>query len=257
MPVSERTITVRFSSLINDVMCLIALPGIVLMIVSNELTFASFDYRETYMTYLIKLTITLSTIALIGLILYYHYLSLQFFCVNNCIQHWYIALTPNRLIQMIVEISICLIHPFPRKVFSDYRSPSSLNINATSIAASPISLSFIPLDVALGLPSTCEPVLVFYKLITLFLVSVCPFISPMPCHHPSFTIPARFFIAITWKSQSSAYRLLLHCQSVSRAVARILLNSLCSFNILHSLENRNEQNALGKRKKSEATDPRK
>jgi hypothetical protein len=139
-------------------MCLIGLPGIILMIIENELTFVSFDHRETYVTYLLKLIITISTIALIGLIVYYHYLNLKLFCVNNCVQHWYIALTPKRLIQIMVEISICLIHPFPRPLSShNYQhEPWSTTGNVTFITATPISFSFIPLDVALGLPSKYE-----------------------------------------------------------------------------------------------------
>ena len=115
----DRTKTCRCSSLVNDIMCFIAVPGIILMIIENELTFVSFDHRETNMTFLLKLIITISTIALLGLIIYYHYLNLKLFCVNNCIQHWYIALTPKRLIQIIAEISICLIQSFPSQLSPD------------------------------------------------------------------------------------------------------------------------------------------
>ena len=151
----DRTETCHCSSLVNDIMCFIAVPGIILMIIENELTFVSFDHRETYMTFLLKLIITISTIALLGLIIYYHYLNLKLFCVNNCIQHWYIALTPKRLIQIIAEISICLIHPFP------------VNFLLTTIGTShgaPISFSFIPLGVALGLPSKYESCLLAFDM---------------------------------------------------------------------------------------------
>lgn len=139
-------------------MCFIGLSGIVLMVVENELTFVSFDHRQTYITHMIKLLITISTIVLLGLIIFYHYLSLKYFCVNNAIQHWYIALTPKRLVQIAVEIFICLIHPFPRGFSSDHHPQNSLdnsNLNSTVMAPVSISLSFIPLDVALGLPSKC------------------------------------------------------------------------------------------------------
>ena len=139
-------------------MCFIGLSGIVLMVVENELTFVSFDHRETYTTHMIKLLITISTIGLLGLIIYYHYLSLKYFCVNNAIHHWYIALTPKRLVQIAIEILICVIHPFPRGLSPGYHPPNSLdnsNLNSTVMTPASISLSFIPLDVALGLPSKC------------------------------------------------------------------------------------------------------
>ena len=158
LSVSHQTMDFRCSSLVSDITCFIGLSGIVLMVVENELTFVSFDHHETYVTYLIKLMITISTIALVGLIIYYHYLSLKFFCVNNSIQHWYIALTPRRLIQIVVEICICLVHPVPRGFSPNYQpqDPLNANLSMTLTTATPISLSFITLDIALGLPSKDE-----------------------------------------------------------------------------------------------------
>jgi len=141
---------VIFSSLVNDIMCFIGLLGIVLMILENELTFVSFEHRETCSTWFIKLIITFSTVILIGLIVFYHYLNLKLFCVNNGIQYWYVALTCTKTIQIIVEILICAIHPVPRGL----SAPHDLNdVNSTIFTSNPIPSSFLPIDVALGLPS--------------------------------------------------------------------------------------------------------
>nr|ACD54734.1 small conductance calcium-activated potassium channel-like protein [Adineta vaga] len=140
-------------SLVNDIMCFIALLGIVLMIWENELTFVSSDHLETNMTWSIKLIITLSTIVLIALIIYYHYLDMVLFSVNKSLQYWYVALTRSRFILIIIEILICAIHPFPRGFLNNYESVSNLNnITATLSPSGTIPLSFIPIDVALGLP---------------------------------------------------------------------------------------------------------
>jgi hypothetical protein len=143
-----------FSSKVNDVVCFIALSGIVLMIVENEITFRSFDYHETYITSLIKLIITISTIILVSLIIYYHYQNAKLYCVNNSIQNWYVALTRAKIIQILVEVLICSIHPFPRGffVYRDLRSEMN-NLNSTASLSVPVALSFVPMDVALGLPS--------------------------------------------------------------------------------------------------------
>ncbi|UJR17545.1 hypothetical protein I4U23_004441 [Adineta vaga] len=140
-------------SIVNDIMCFIALLGIVLMIWENELTFVSSDHLETNMTWSIKLIITLSTIVLIALIIYYHYLDMVLFSLNKSLQYWYVALTRSRFILIIIEILICAIHPFPRGFLNNYESVSNLNnITATLSPSGTIPLSFIPIDVALGLP---------------------------------------------------------------------------------------------------------
>ena len=144
----------NFSSKVNDVVCFIALSGIVLMIVENEITFRSFNYHETYITSLIKLIITISTIILVSLIIYYHYQNAKLYCVNNSIQNWYVSLTRAKIIQIIVEILICSIHPFPREfsLYHDLKSEMN-NVNSTVSLSEPVARSFVPTDVTLGLPS--------------------------------------------------------------------------------------------------------
>ena len=135
-------------------MCLIALSGIALMILANELSFTSLDHHEKNINWFIKLIITLSTTILILLIIYYHYLNMLLYSVNNSLQYWYVAVTRSKMIQIIIEIFICAIHPFPRGFLNQYEFVSKFNdVKLTISPSGIISLSFIPLDVALGLPS--------------------------------------------------------------------------------------------------------
>jgi hypothetical protein len=135
-------------------MCLIALPGIALMIVTNELTFASLDHHETNVTWFLKLIMTISTIVLISLLIYYHYLDMVLYSVNNSLQYWYVGLTASQITQIIIEVLICAIHPFPRG-FPDYNQLGlkQNNVNSTVFVSGKIPLSFISTDVVLGLPS--------------------------------------------------------------------------------------------------------
>ncbi|CAF1252990.1 unnamed protein product [Adineta ricciae] len=139
--------------LVNDIMCVLALSGIALMILTNEIYFTTLPHHQTSITWFIKLIITLSTITLICLIVYYHYLDMLLFSVNKSLQYWYVALTRPRVTQIIVEIIICAIHPFPHS-FSHYNYlPSQLTHDkSTDPVPATIPLSFIPIDVALGLP---------------------------------------------------------------------------------------------------------
>lgn len=136
-------------------MCLLALIGIILMIIENEITFSLPNHHQTHTTTFIKWIITFSTLLLILLIFYYHYLNLRLYCVNNAIQHWYVALSKARIVQIIVEILICIIHPVPHGFFTDHNTiddPSS-SLNSTVGVTTSVPLTYIPIDVALGLPS--------------------------------------------------------------------------------------------------------
>lgn len=139
----------------NDFMCFFALVGIILMIIENEITFSVHKHHDTHTTTFIKWIITFSTLFLILLVFYYHYLNMRLYCVNNAIQHWYVALSKARIIQIIVEVLICIIHPVPRRFFTDHHTIDDLSVplNSTIGVTTSVPLSYIPIDVALGLPS--------------------------------------------------------------------------------------------------------
>ncbi|CAF3937233.1 unnamed protein product, partial [Rotaria sp. Silwood2] len=141
---------------VNDIMCVVGLLGIILMIVENEITFTHVDHRDNLASWIVKLIITISTIILIGLVIYYHYFDISLYCINNSIEYWLVGLTRRKLGLMILEILLCSIHPIPRH-FPNYAYPenektnSNLTMTNRSTLTS-ISLKYIPLDVALGLP---------------------------------------------------------------------------------------------------------
>ncbi|CAF3806436.1 unnamed protein product [Rotaria magnacalcarata] len=141
---------------VNDIMCAVSFLGIILMIIDNEIAFARFDHHETISTWLLKLTITISSMVLIGLVLYYHYYEINLYCANNSIEHWRVGLTGKKLLSIILEIVICSIHPIPRHFPIGQYSHDERNIvNSTKSyqsTAIPIALTYVPVDVALGLP---------------------------------------------------------------------------------------------------------
>ncbi|CAF3538674.1 unnamed protein product [Rotaria sp. Silwood1] len=137
-------------------MCVLGLLGIILMILDNELTFAHIDHHDTIFNWFVKLTITISTVFLIGLVLYYHYYDISLYCVNNSIEHWCVGLTGRKIVLIVLEIVICAVHPIPRHFPIDqYPRDVRNNANSTKFYQStpiPISLTYVPVDVALGLP---------------------------------------------------------------------------------------------------------
>ena len=96
---------------VSDIMCIIAMLGLVLMIIDTELRF----YQSN--TFLINLTrplISISTMVLVGLLIYYHALDIRLYAINNHIADWRVTITIRALLFIMCEILLCAIHPFPR-----------------------------------------------------------------------------------------------------------------------------------------------
>ena len=117
------------------------------MIYANELTFTRVNHNDTQISWSIKIIITITTIFLILLLVYYHYLDLKLYSIQNSFPTLCIALTKTKFGWIIFEILICAIHPIPRSY--PLNDPEEFRTNATY----PHSLSQISIDVLLGLPS--------------------------------------------------------------------------------------------------------
>ncbi|CAF4025885.1 unnamed protein product [Rotaria sordida] len=141
-------------TLVSNLMSSLAIVGIILMIIENELTFARVNKEDTKVSWSLKLIITITTVILLALIFYYHYLDMNLYSYRNMLEDWRIELTNRKILLIILEISICAVHPIPRS----YPQSNSEKINLTSIQSdssspNPYSLSYTAVDVGLGLPS--------------------------------------------------------------------------------------------------------
>lgn len=96
---------------VNDIMCIIAMLGLVLMIIDTELRF---NQTNTSMIAIIRPLISISTIILLWLVMYYHVLDIRLYAINNHIADWRVTLTIRAILLIMCEIVICAIHPFPR-----------------------------------------------------------------------------------------------------------------------------------------------
>lgn len=187
-------------------MCVLSLLGIILMIIDNELTFAHVDHHETIYNWFVKFTITISTILLIGLILYYHYYEINLYCVNNSIECWSVGLTARKIVLVILEIVICAIHPIPRTLPIHHSLKHETNTTNSTLLyqpkSVPISLTYIPIDVALSLPSKLlMPLFSRNKRSVMLAISVRSTLFMVSFHYTSFTFGSEYIIAITWISQ--------------------------------------------------------
>lgn len=130
-------------------MCTLGLFGVVLMIIENELYFRNLYHKQTVLSFFIKSSITISTIILLICIIYYKYLDLTLFTVNNSLNSIRIGLTGEKQLIIIFELIVCSIHPFPRH----FPYTSETILNKTSSRPHPDRLTSIDTDLALGLPS--------------------------------------------------------------------------------------------------------
>ncbi len=119
------------------------------MIIANELTFNRVDNQDTKGSWWCKLIITISTVILLVLLGYYHYLDLKLYSNQNSLEDHRIGLTNKRICLIVIELIICAVHPMPRSY--PYSNPPKIDVDAIDITPHP--LSYTAIDVGLGLPS--------------------------------------------------------------------------------------------------------
>jgi hypothetical protein len=95
---------------LNDIMCIIALFGLVLMIIDTELRL---NEVNTIMMIFIRLLIGISTVLLVVFVLYYHALDIRLYTINNHIVDWRVTLNIRAILMILCEVVVCAIHPFP------------------------------------------------------------------------------------------------------------------------------------------------
>ncbi|CAF2840393.1 unnamed protein product [Rotaria sp. Silwood2] len=140
-------------ALVSNLMSFLAIVGIILMIIENELTFARVNNEDTRISWFLKLTITLTTVILLALIFYYHHLDMNLYSFRNALEDWRVELTNSKILLIILEISICAIHPMPRSYpQTDPEKINSTSIESDSSPPNSYSLSYTAVDVGLGLP---------------------------------------------------------------------------------------------------------
>ncbi|XP_053123403.1 intermediate conductance calcium-activated potassium channel protein 4 isoform X2 [Hemicordylus capensis] len=89
-----------------------ALAGILLMVLHTELAWFGHCQWFAY-SFMVKCLITLSTTALVILILAFHIKETQLFMLDNSLSDWRIAVNAPKLGLIALELLVCSLHPFP------------------------------------------------------------------------------------------------------------------------------------------------
>ncbi|KAI2796373.1 Small conductance calcium-activated potassium channel protein 2 [Blomia tropicalis] len=152
---------------ISDYSLLMALLGILLMVFENELSLSGIYSKASVYSYAVKTLITVSTLILLGLIVAYHSLEVQLFMIDNCLEDWRIAMTSQRIAQIILELVICSVHPIPGEY--SFTWTTKLANHGGRFETKSVE---VPVDVTLSLPMfwrlylICRVMLLHSKLFT-------------------------------------------------------------------------------------------
>ncbi|KAL8559438.1 hypothetical protein ACOMHN_045235 [Nucella lapillus] len=97
-----------------------AITGILLMVVDNELYYADRSVKDTTISFLLKLAITITTLVLLGAICLYYQAGIELRMFDDRVDDP-LAVTPmTTWLSLALELVICAIHPFPGNVQADF-----------------------------------------------------------------------------------------------------------------------------------------
>ncbi|XP_021106599.1 intermediate conductance calcium-activated potassium channel protein 4 isoform X3 [Heterocephalus glaber] len=86
--------------------------GIGLMVLHAEMLWFGGCPWSLYL-FLVKCTISLSTVLLLCFIVAFHAKEVQLFMTDNGLRDWRVALTRRQVAQMVLELAVCGLHPAP------------------------------------------------------------------------------------------------------------------------------------------------
>ncbi|XP_076331885.1 small conductance calcium-activated potassium channel protein 1-like [Tachypleus tridentatus] len=150
---------------LSDYALVMAMFGIAMMVLENELSAASIYTKASVYSTAVKTLITVSTLMLMGLVLGYHALEVQLFLIDNCADDWRIAMTWERISLILLELTVCGVHPVPGEYYFMWTTKLSNH-------GGRVESTKVPIDVTLSLPMflrlylICRVMLLHSKLFT-------------------------------------------------------------------------------------------
>jgi hypothetical protein len=120
---------------IVDIVCALALTGIVLMMIETEIYLFYYDDNTDKVAFGFKLAISISTVfLLIGICVNYN-IELQIKALDAGLKDWHSAITNSTLLHLFLELFVCAVHPFPEDIKITYYAPdgSSRRVSVDAI----------------------------------------------------------------------------------------------------------------------------
>ncbi|KAI3381917.1 hypothetical protein SNEBB_010692 [Seison nebaliae] len=99
--------------LVADWSLFTALLGIVIMVLETEFIINSVYLSNSIKSVVMKSMISVSTLILLCLISFYHFIDFQLYMLDNGVDDWRIAINFHALLAITIELIICAVHPLP------------------------------------------------------------------------------------------------------------------------------------------------
>lgn len=109
----ERKLLIEKKRWIVDLEMGLALIGIVIMVVDTELYFQSYYTIDSLPSQWLKLMVSISTVVLLFVVCMYYMVGVQLRMVELGLRSWRLAVSKGVVLKLLIEISICCIHPLP------------------------------------------------------------------------------------------------------------------------------------------------
>ena len=109
--------------LMVDVICGLALIGIILMMIETELFIYKYTDKTDTVSLMLKVCMSISTIFLLICICYSYYIDLKIRALDAGVKDWTSVIKNSTVICLFLELLICSMHPFPGAMNIQYTSP--------------------------------------------------------------------------------------------------------------------------------------
>lgn len=83
----------------------------------NSSSSSSFDVVETSIQRLLSACVSTSTIVLLAAIIWYHVVDARLYMCYHSFDDWKLAVTPRRVVAVVVELVVCAVHPLSDDIF--------------------------------------------------------------------------------------------------------------------------------------------
>ncbi|XP_052798308.1 small conductance calcium-activated potassium channel protein 2-like isoform X2 [Mya arenaria] len=114
---------IKARRIVIDVVCAVALLGIVLMMIETEFYIFRYTDKADAASVLFKISISISTVFLLLGICLDYYVDLKIKALDAGVRDWKTVFTNSTALCLFFELVVCSIHPFPGDMRFQYVSP--------------------------------------------------------------------------------------------------------------------------------------
>ena len=135
-----------------DFALIFGMLGLMLAIAETECCLAGFYTKADMTSLLMKISISVTTIAQLAFLLWFHLLDIKMYMVDNSLDDWRLAVSGRRVMMVLFELAAYALHPIPYNF--DLITPEAREnpVTGAITAAENSGIEPIPMDVWMMFP---------------------------------------------------------------------------------------------------------